>query len=62
MESEKIKQITYEKSKNGYTVSIDIRDEKNLSEIGKLIVKGDAIRLNYYCDDRIHFTSKEKLK
>ena len=44
MESEKIKQITYEKSKNGYTVGIDIRDEKNLSEISKLIVKFDAIR------------------
>lgn len=62
MESQKIKSITYEKSNNSYIVGIDIKDEKNLTEIGKLIYKGDASRLNYYCDDRIHFISKEKLK
>jgi len=62
MESQKIKPIIYEKTKNGYIVGIDIKDEKNLTEIGKLIYKGDASRLNYYCDDRIHFISKEKLK
>ena len=47
--------------KVGYNVGIDIKDTKRHIEIGKLIEKGDARRLNRYENNRIMYWSSQKL-
>ena len=60
-EGKYIHDISYEKSEGGYNVGIDIKDTKRHIEIGKLIEKGDARRLNRYENNRIMYWSSQKL-
>lgn len=51
----------YEKSDDGFIVGIDIRNQKHIQEISKLIERKDARRLDRYCDNRKQYWSKFKL-
>jgi hypothetical protein len=51
----------YEKSENGFNVGIDIKNQSDLVQIGKLVEKKDAKSLNRYSDNRVWFWSKQKL-
>jgi hypothetical protein len=52
---------TYEKSDGGFNVGIDIRNQSDLVQIGKLIEKKEAKSLNRYSDNRLWYWSKGKL-
>jgi len=54
-------ETTYEKSENGFIVGIDIKNQKQILEITKLIDKKEARRLDRYCDNRLHYWSSQKL-
>ena len=56
-----IRPIIYTKHADGYMVGIDLRDSNNLIEMGKLVEKNIAYRMNLYSNDRIHYISKQKL-
>ena len=57
-----IRETTYEKNdKNTFLVGIDIRNQKQLIEMGNLIFKKEASRLNRYADNRIWYISNQKL-
>ena len=51
----------YEKSEGGFNVGIDIRNQSDLVQIGKLTEKKDAKSLNRYSDNRLWYWSKIKL-
>jgi hypothetical protein len=51
----------YEKSEGGFNVGIDIRNQSDLIQIGKLTEKKDAKSLNRYSDNRLWYWSKIKL-
>jgi len=51
----------YEKSDGGFNVGIDIRNQSDLVQIGKLIEKKEAKSLNRYSDNRLWYWSKGKL-
>jgi hypothetical protein len=51
----------YEKSEGGFNVGIDIRNQSDLIQIGKLTEKKDAKSLNRYSDNRLWYWSKVKL-
>ena len=57
----KIKNTTYEKSRNGYIVSIDENNFKHLIEIGKMVEKGNAKSLGLYIMGMMFYSSNEKL-
>ena len=52
---------TYEKSDGGFNVGIDIRNQSDLVQIGKLTEKKEAKSLNRYSDNRLWYWSKGKL-
>ena len=52
---------TYEKADGGFNVGIDIKNQSDLIQIGKLVEKKDAKSLNRYSDNRIWYWSKIKL-
>jgi hypothetical protein len=52
---------TYEKSENGFNVGIDIKNNSDLIQIGKLVEKKEAKSLSRYSDNRVWFWSKQKL-
>jgi len=52
---------TYEKSEGGFIVGIDIKNQSDLVQIGKLVEKKDAKSLNRYSDNRVWFWTKQKL-
>jgi hypothetical protein len=52
---------TYEKSDGGFNVGVDIRNQSDLVQIGKLIEKKEAKSLNRYSDNRLWYWSKGKL-
>lgn len=54
-------ETTYEKSDGGFIVGIDIKNQKQILEITKLIEKKEAYRLNRYCDNRLQYWSSQKL-
>ena len=54
-------ETTYEKSMSGFIIGIDIRNNEHLHQIGKLIEKKEARRLDRYCDNRIQYWSQQKL-
>jgi hypothetical protein len=51
----------YEKSDGGFNVGIDIRNQSDLVQIGKLTEKKEAKSLNRYSDNRLWYWSKGKL-
>jgi hypothetical protein len=52
---------TYEKSEGGFNVGIDIKNQSDLVQIGKLVERKDAKSLNRYSDNRVWFWTKQKL-
>ena len=57
-----IRPVTYQKqSDETFIVGIAINDGKNLFEMGKLVEKNIAKSMGLYCNDRIHYISKQKL-
>jgi len=57
-----IRPVTYQKLPEGrFIVGIDIGDSDNCREMGKLVEKGVAENMKMYYDNRIHFTSNQKL-
>ncbi len=51
----------YEKCEGGFNVGIDIRNQSDLVQIGKLTEKKEAKSLNRYSDNRLWYWSKVKL-
>ncbi len=51
----------YEKFDGGFNVGIDIRNQSDLVQIGKLTEKKEAKSLNRYSDNRLWYWSKQKL-
>jgi hypothetical protein len=61
-EGKYIRPVTYQKqSDETFIVGIAINDGKNLFEMGKLVEKNIAKSMGLYCNDRIHYISKQKL-
>ena len=61
-EDKYIVETTHEKhEKTKFLVGIDARNWQELSEMGKLVERGNAKRLNYYSDDRLFYISDIKL-
>jgi hypothetical protein len=60
-EGKYIRETTYVKDSGGYIVGIDIKSHQQLIQIGKLVEKGEARRLNRYEDNRIMYWSPQKL-
>ena len=59
--SEPIKETTHEKADGGFNIGIDIGNQKDISQISKLIEKKEAKSLNRYSDGRIWYWAKMKL-
>lgn len=51
----------YEKSNGGFNVGVDIKNQSELIQLGKLVEKKEAKCLNRYSDNRIWYWSKIKL-
>lgn len=51
----------YEKSEGGFNVGIDIRNQSDLVQVGKLVEKKDGKSLNRYSDNRLWYWTKIKL-
>ena len=60
-EGKYIRETTYERTTGGFIVGIDIKNQKQLIEMGKLVEKKVARNLSRYCDNRIQFWSPQKL-
>jgi acetoin utilization deacetylase AcuC-like enzyme len=58
---EPMKDTVYEKSENGYNVGIDIKNQKDISQISKLMEKKEAKSLNRFSDERVWYWSPQKL-
>jgi hypothetical protein len=56
-----IKESHYEKTKDGFIIGIDIRNQKEFTQIGKLIEKKDAYSLNRFSIDKVYYFTKQKL-
>jgi hypothetical protein len=71
-EGKYVRETTYEKmeghplsktlnKKDGFIVGIDMKNQKQLVEIGKMVEKKEAICVNLFCEDRVHYWSSRKL-
>lgn len=61
-EGKYIRPVTYQKQPdNTFIVGIALNDGKSLIEIGKFVEKNIAKSMGLYCNDRIHYISKQKL-
>lgn len=56
-----IRETTYEKSGSGFIVGVDLKNQKHLMELSKMIEKKDAHRLNRYSSDLLYYWSPQKL-
>ncbi len=61
-EGKYIRPVTYQKQPDDtFIIGIAINDSKSLQEIGKFVEKNIAKNMGLYCNDRIHYISKQKL-
>ena len=61
-EGKYIRPVTYQKQPDEtFIVGIALNDGKNLQEMGKLVEKNIAKSMGLYCNNRIHYISKQKL-
>ncbi len=58
---EPMRETLYEKSDGGFNVGIDIRNQSDILQMGKLIEKKEAKGLGRYSDNRIWYWSKMRL-
>lgn len=57
-----ILETTYEKyDKDSFLCGIDMRNQKHLIDMGKLIEKKESIRYNMYTGNRVYYITKQKL-
>lgn len=60
-EGKYIRPIEIEKSSDGkFIIKVDLRDSDTCREMGKLIEKGIAQRMNIYSNNKIYYISKQK--
>jgi hypothetical protein len=60
-EGKYIRPVQYEKAPDGkFIVKVDLRDSDTCREMGRLIEKGVAQRMNIYSNNRIYYISKQK--
>ena len=60
-EGKYIRETTYEKNSGGFVVGIDLKNQKQLIEMGKLVEKKMAKGLGRYQDHRIYYWAEHKL-
>ena len=61
-EGKYIRETTYEKyGKDMFLCGIDIKNQKHIMDMSKLIEKKEAKRFDMYSNNRIHFLTKQKL-
>lgn len=57
-----ILETTYEKyDKDSFLCGIDMRNQKHLIDMGKLVEKKESIRYNMYTGNRVYYVTKQKL-
>ena len=54
-------ETTYDKYESGFTIGIDLRNHTQLVQIGKLVEKREAKRLNRYASGRVYYWGPNKL-
>lgn len=52
---------TQEKDGKNFVIGISLNNEDHLLKISKLIEKKEAYNLNKFCNDRVHYSSNQKL-
>jgi len=61
-EGKYIRETTYEKyGKDMFLCGIDIKNQKHIMDMSKLIEKKEAKRFDMYSNNRIHYITKQKL-
>lgn len=58
---EPMRETLYEKSDGGFNVGIDMKNQKDLVQVGKLMEKKEAKSLMRYSDNRLWYWSKIRL-
>lgn len=56
-----MKETTYEKFENGFTVGIDLGNKPHLVQIGNLILKKEARNLMRFANGMVYYWTKQKL-
>lgn len=57
-----IRETIYEKyTKDEFLTGIDIKNQKHLIEMGKLVEKKEAIRYDMYSGNRVYYITRQKL-
>ena len=54
-------ETTYDKSEGGFTIGIDLKNHTQLVQMGKLVEKKEAKRLNRYASGRVNYWGPNKL-
>ena len=60
-EGKYIRETTYERNAGGYIVGIDIKNHKQLVEVGKLIEKKEAKNLHRFSSELLYYWVNQKL-
>ena len=56
-----IRDTTYDKDKKGFIIGIDIKNQKEILQVSKLIEKKEGKSINRYCDNRVYYWINQKL-
>ena len=56
-----VRETTYEKDSGGFIVGVDIKNQKEILQLSKLIEKKEAKVIGRYCNNRVHYWSNQKL-
>lgn len=60
-EGKYIRPFVTEKQPNGkFIIKVDLRDSQTCREMGKLVEKGQAKRMDLYCKNKIYYLSNQK--
>jgi len=54
-------ETTYDKYESGFTIGIDLKNHIQLVQMGKLVEKKEAKRLNRYASGRVYYWGPNKL-
>jgi hypothetical protein len=56
-----MKETSYEKYDGGFIVSVDLRNQSHLVQVGNLVLKKDAKNLNRFANGMSYYWVKQKL-
>ena len=56
-----MKETSYEKYDGGFVVSVDLRNQPHLVQVGNLILKKEAKNLNRFANGTLYYWVKQKL-